>query len=116
VWSAGRFDDKHPTVGPVIALGGPNPTDTIMPGGMISLSANGNHDGIVWASLARSRTIDPTYGAYPGRLFAFDAITLRELWAIDIPTIAGWAPPTVADGRVIMPTSSGLVQVFVLAP
>lgn len=115
LWGKGLFDDTHPTVGAVLALGGPNPTDTIMPGGMISLSANGNHDGVVWASLVRSRTIDPTYGAYPGRLYAFDAITLAELWEADTPSIAGWAPPTVADGRVIMPTSSGQVQVYVLA-
>ena len=116
VWSQGLFDDAHPTVGAVLALGGPDPTDTIMPGGMISLSANGARDGIVWASLARSKTVDPTYGAYPGRLYAFDAVTLRELWETDTPSIAGWAPPTIADGRVIMPTSSGQVLVYTLAP
>lgn len=95
---------------------GPDPTHIIVAGGMIPLSANGTRDGIVWAPLARSKTVDPTYSAYPGRLYAFDAVTLRALWETDTPSIAGWAPPTIADGRVIMPTSSGQELVYTLAP
>jgi hypothetical protein len=114
--STDRMDADHPIVGPVLALGGPNPNDTIMPGGMTSLSADRTSGGVLWAIIASSATLDPRYGQYPGRLYAFDALTLRQLAQVDIPTIPKWMPATVADGKVFVPTSSKQVQVLTLGP
>jgi hypothetical protein len=73
-----------------------------MPGGFSSISANGDHNGIVW-------TIFPNDNAQaqkvPGTLVAFDARTLVELWRDPIPeSFAKFCPPTIADGKVIRPT------------
>jgi len=49
----------------------------------------------------------------PGRLAAFDAITLHELWNDDDNvTFAKSVPPTIADGNVIRATASNLVVVY----
>lgn len=73
-----------------------------MPGGALSLSANGNQDGIVWVSMPNQR--DATGGIHRGSLVALDARTLRQLW-IDpcIFYFAKFNPPIVADGRVFWP-------------
>jgi outer membrane protein assembly factor BamB len=73
-----------------------------MPGGALSISANGNRDGVVWVSVHKTDAI--TYIS-PGRLAAFDATTLKELWRDDdVPFFAKFNPPTVADGKVFLPT------------
>ncbi len=104
-----QFDTK-PIVGSVLALEG------IMPGGMISLSANGNQPGtaIVWALLPASTTEDPYFGAYPARFLAFDGETLELLWETTADTMPKWMPPTVADGRVLVPTTSKKVVIYEL--
>ena len=38
-------------------------------------------------------------------LYAFDAMTLQVLWNTQFPSIPKWMPPTIADGKVFMPTS-----------
>lgn len=79
----------------------------VMPGGLISLSANGSKGGLVWATL-------PT-GATTGRVMAFDALTLQCLWDTTTPTpVSHNGPPTVADGKVIVGTDGNLM-VFGLA-
>jgi hypothetical protein len=99
-----RFDAASPRVGSVLAV------QNIMPGGMISLSADLDRPGsaIIWATLPRE---DLT-----GRLLAFDAETLALLWETDFPLITKWMPPTVADGKVFVPTMSNQLLVYALAP
>jgi len=73
-----------------------------MPGGAISVSANGNQGGVVWVSVHKE---DATNGVHPGRLVALDATNLNELWRDDdVPFFAKFNPPTVADGKVFLPT------------
>ena len=80
-----------------------------MPGAALSLSANGNHDGIVWASLPiqNSKDASTTDGnlarspQFRGRLMAFDALTLKLLWsANDTVAFAKFVPPTIGQGKV----------------
>jgi hypothetical protein len=84
--------NEHPLIGPIPA------PQCCMPGGMISLSANGTRDGILWATLP----VD----MMAGRLLAFDALDLRLLWETPVPSIAHFVPPTIADGRVFVAGTS----------
>jgi hypothetical protein len=74
-----------------------------MPGGALSVSANGNQDGIVWVSMPNQA--DATHGIHRGSLAALNARTLSQLW-IDpcIFYFAKFNPPIVADGRVFLAT------------
>jgi Protein of unknown function (DUF3455) len=71
----------------------------IMPGGLISLSANGTQDGILWITLPW-----PTPGHHGGRILAYNAVTLEKYWDEIQPddTFSHNNPPTVADGRVFV--------------
>jgi len=99
-----RFDET-PLVGDVLA------TANLMPGGLTSLSANGNTpgSGIVWATL-------PSNG--PSHIYAFDGETLDPLWdgvfPSSFPTSSHHAPPTVADGKLIVATQSGGIVAYEL--
>jgi hypothetical protein len=74
------------------------------PGGGVALSANGNSNGIVWAIVP---TTSPT-SQIQGTLYAFDATNVSTpLWA----STDYWFPtkfsiPTIANGKVYVPTSS----------
>ena len=90
-----------------------------MPGGVLSLSANGNASGtgIVWASIPLSQDANPR--SVPGVLRAFDANDLtNELWnsenkcSDEIGTYAKFAAPTVANGKVYLPTFSNQLLVY----
>ncbi len=71
-----------------------------MPGGFLSLSANGGRDGIIWAVFPEYDATG-TNGNIIGRLIAFNALTLDELWeANDKVPFAKFVPPTIADGKV----------------
>jgi outer membrane protein assembly factor BamB len=96
-----------------------------MPGGVLTLSANGSAPGtgIVWAtrpvdcsdnnSVAGmgERSCNGENKAVQGILHAFDATTLDELWnseasATDkLGLLAKFSPPTVAHGKVYVATS-----------
>jgi outer membrane protein assembly factor BamB len=102
-----RRSDHFNPAGPLV--GAPLAIQEIMPGGMLTLSAAGTSGGIVWASLPRDTNLN-------GRLFAFDAQSLALLWQTDYPTLAKWMPPTVADGKVIVPTGANEILVYTLAP
>lgn len=92
-----------------------------MPGGMLSLSANGNKDGILWASIPIG---DGNTTVTQGRLIAYDAEnivngTIRKLW-----DSADWGIqyvynkfniPLVANGVLYVPNYSGGVDVYGLA-
>jgi hypothetical protein len=70
-----------------------------MPGGILSLSANGDHEGIIWASYPKR---DNTFWIQRGRLVALNAANLQTLWSDDDSRVrfAKFSPPTIADGKV----------------
>jgi hypothetical protein len=78
------------------------------PGAMLSLSANGGRDGILWAAI--HATGDSWHESRPGILHAYDAEDIRqELWnSLEVPErddcgeYSKMAPPTVANGRVYL--------------
>jgi len=87
---------------------------TGMPGGFLSISSHGSHDGIVWALTPHA--CDANHNVEPGALFAFDAThflgsgptrTLRSLWNStenlardDVGYFAKFTYPTIANGKV----------------
>jgi outer membrane protein assembly factor BamB len=84
----------------------------IMPGGMLSLSANGTiaGTGVVWATL---RTTDPSNRCQTrDKLLAYDAQTLRLIWQDDfgwannapVDATPKWGVPTIADGKLLVGT------------
>src|SRR5581483_10207778 len=89
-----------------------------------SVSSNGSSagTGIVWALSPLSGAANR--GAVPGILRAFDASNLtHELWDSqqntardDIGNFAKFNPPTIANGKVYVPTFSGQLHVFGLLP
>lgn len=94
-----------------------------MPGGILSISANGALAGtaILWASLSIG---DATETIVPGILRAFDAEDLsRELWNSkqnaardDVGDLAKFNTPVVANGKLYVATSSGQLVVYGLLP
>ena len=94
------------------------------PGGMLSLSANGRvaGSGIVWALCPYSG--DASTGTAAGILRAFDASDVsKELWNStqdaardDVGTFAKFNTPTIANGKVYVPTFSGYLAVYGLLP
>jgi Protein of unknown function (DUF3455) len=83
-----------------------HPDSWAMPGELISLSANGTRDGLLWVTL-------PWQGG--GRVFAYDALSLRRLWDTTLPPPFKFShnnPPTVADGRVFVGTENSCFLVY----
>jgi outer membrane protein assembly factor BamB len=96
--------------------------DMSMPGGVLSVSADGGAfgTGIVWAtrpsdcpagdhSPMNDRPCNAQFKIVPGNLKAFDAETLVELWSSSSPAdslgmLGKFNPPTVAHGRVYVGT------------
>ncbi|GAC1667906.1 MAG: hypothetical protein NVS9B4_23760 [Candidatus Acidiferrum sp.] len=78
------------------------------PGGMLSLSANGDKDGILWAAI--HATGDSWHESRPGVLHAYEADNiLHELWNSlenpqrdDCNNFSKMAPPTIANGKVYL--------------
>ncbi len=70
-----------------------------------SISANGNTNGIAWV-----------IGGLNGPLLAFDAVSLRLLYTTSqapnnrdtLPTVGHFVTPTVANGKVYVPTRTSL--------
>jgi hypothetical protein len=86
--------------------------EAAMPGGILSISANGNTagSGIVWAV---SSVIPGAVGRVSrGAFNAFDAGTLEELWGAMIPYYARFTAPTVANGRVYVATANYQIEVY----
>jgi hypothetical protein len=98
------------------------------PGAMISLSANGNKDGILWAAIHASGS--SWHESRPGILHAYDAGDItHELWNSlqnpardDCNNYSKTAPPTIANGKVYLAsfgtqnTGSGQLCVYGLLP
>lgn len=93
-----------------------------MPGGMLALSANGEQDGIIWATVPID--LDANAKVVPGAVRAYDAANfeaepdgrtrLSLLWEATGFTYSKFCPPVVADGRLIVPTYDGVVDVYTL--
>ena len=82
--------------------------DGAMPGGFLSISANGNSNGILWASTPYSG--DAANQNVQGVLYAFNADTLNLLWTDktndardEIGLFGKTVAPTVANGKVYVP-------------
>jgi hypothetical protein len=81
-----------------------------MPGAALSLSANGNSNGIIWALFPKA---DGQWENGPGRLVAFDATSLKELWRDDDDiAFAKFTPPMIAGGKVFRPTFADKLIVY----
>jgi hypothetical protein len=93
-----------------------------MPGGMLSLSANGAKNGILWATTPYDG--DSVHAVVNGIFRAYDATDLtKELWDSkqvpardDLGKFAKYNPPTIANGKVYLPTFSQQVCVYGLLP
>ena len=100
-------------------LPGPN-----MPGGFLSISADGDKagTGIVWATTPVDD--DANVRAVPGVLRAYDAADVsHELWnSLQVPArddlglFAKFCPPTVVNGKVYLATFSDQLVVYGLLP
>jgi mono/diheme cytochrome c family protein len=116
----GRFDPQPLGVGAETSA---------YPGAMLSLSADGDTHGVLWANAA----LAPHGGSHingPGVLRAYDANDVtRELWdsnmdpARDTPgRVSKNAPPTVVNGKVYLasfgalPVGTGALDVYGLLP
>lgn len=91
-----------------------------MPGGMLSVSANGATDGIVWAAVPLKGDANTTR-LVDGVLRAFDATSLAQLWHSDraadaLGHFAKFSPPTIANGRVYVPTYDAKLVVYGVKP
>jgi hypothetical protein len=86
-----------------------------MTGGILSISANGTSDGVIWATTPTNNDANPQ--TVPGILRAYDL--RRELWNWcqnrdhdDFGNFAEFTPPTVANGRVYLATFSNQLSVY----
>jgi len=84
--------------------------------GMISLSANGTRNGILWGAINvdnADKNIAKT------QLFAFDATTLQTLWHSrqnrdrdEVGTWGKFAYPTIAGGKVFLANADAQLRVY----
>src|SRR6202012_1800733 len=88
-----------------------------MPGGMLTISANGSQSGtgIVWASVPRNG--DANQFTVPGNLYAFNAENLNLLWSStgtgdDLLNFSKGSAPIVANGKVYVGSISKFVNVY----
>jgi len=97
----------------------PPPSSKVMPGGILSLSANGNTPGtgVLWATIPSNAN-----GTTGPELLAYNAETLGRLWSVFPTTIGHFTPLTVANGQVVAvtafdkPTGYGQATIYELSP
>jgi len=95
---------------------------TVYPGAMLTLSANGNNNGIVWTSLNSQGDAD--HRQPPGEIRAYDPTNLSQaLWTStaipardDLGLWMKWVPPVVVNGKVYVATQSNQLMVYGLLP
>ena len=119
VGKAFKFDGTNFITTPFSQTAVSSPTTGCgMPGSILSLSANGSGNGVVWANCVF--TGDAVHDIVPGILRAYDANDLtKELWNSyqskgrdDFGSLAKYVPPTIANGRVYMASFSNAVSVY----
>jgi FKBP-type peptidyl-prolyl cis-trans isomerase/outer membrane protein assembly factor BamB len=105
-----KFNVPAAATGSILAPSG-------MPGGMMTVSANGSQagTGILWATLPRVG--DANQMTVPGVLYAFNAENLSLLWSSNGPgddplNFAKGSPPIVANGKVYVASISNFVSVY----
>jgi hypothetical protein len=92
-----------------------------MPGGMMTISANGSASGtgILWATTPRAG--DANQAVVPGALYAFNAqgsgATLPLIWSStgvgdDTYNFSKGSPPVVVNGKVYVASLSNIVSVY----
>lgn len=107
-----HFQKKPIMTGPTVPKG--------MPGGFLSISANGNQNGLLWATTPLRD--DAFVHVVRGNLRVFDANTLEQLWSTEKNTpddsynFAKYCPPTIANGKVYLATFSDKLNVYGLVP
>jgi len=115
-----KYWNYDPTTGVVNTTAHPAPVRALqgMPGGVLSISSNGSSNAVIWATVPETdarRCLAPGCDANqrraPGRIYAFDA-NLNPLWDAYIPGHAKFTPPTIAAGRVFVPTFSNRLIVY----
>ncbi len=113
--SVGKFTTTPFASGPTLPPNG-------MPGGMLTLSANGGQtgSGILWATTPRSG--DANHDVVPGALRAYNAESLALLWdstadtGNDTLNFAKFSSPIVANGKVYVASFSNGVTAYGLRP
>jgi hypothetical protein len=85
-----------------------------MPGGALSLSASGGRNGVLWVSVPKQSWVNAlnTNGEAPGRLLAFDALTLEKLWEGEDRPFAKYIPPTIGGGKVFRSAYANTIYVY----
>ena len=104
---------------PTMTFSGP---PLLYPGGFMALSANGDQNGIIWASINSQGDADNRVA--PGELVAINAGKLsQELWTSaevperDDPGLwSKFVPPLVVNGKVYLATQSKQLVVYGLLP
>lgn len=109
-WTGNRFDLQSKILG--VELNGQlvlGPDG--MPGGMLAVAVDPSQPrgGVLFAS--QTLNFDT---AGPGLLRAFDAVTLKEISNNkgDSYSFSKFVPPTIANGRLYLPTCSNKVLVY----
>jgi hypothetical protein len=112
-----RFDPSKSTLTTVPFANGGILPPVGMPGGMMTISANGSQagTGVVWAALPRNGDANATIT--PGSLYAFNAETLALLWAStgvgdDTYSFSKGSIPVVANGKLYVGSASSLIDVY----
>lgn len=113
-----RFSSTTQTLGTAPFASGSVLPPFGMPGGIMSLSANGSQGGtgILWASVPRNG--DANEYTVPGELYAFNAETLALLWASstsvgdDSFNFSKGSPLVVANGKLYAAGLSKFVSVY----
>ena len=108
----GKFDPTPTATGPKAGLG--------MPGGFLTISADNQSNGILWAALPMhdDAWVDIVRGALRAFAITPDGKTLTPIWTSycaepnDNFNFAKYVPPTVANGKVYLATFSNLVNVY----
>jgi outer membrane protein assembly factor BamB len=88
---------------------------TAFPGAMLTGSINGTSNGVLWAITADASTL---VAPSAGKLRALNASTLVEIWnsGSTLGNVSKFLSPTVANGRVYVPTYDSSVIVYGLNP
>ena len=108
-----RFPSENPAYQSTMKDPDPGFPEESMPGGFLSISANGSASGtgILWASLPLQG--DAIAALQPGILRAFDAANVSNtLWCGSVGTFPKFLAPTIANGKVYLGTFDSRLNVY----